>query len=508
MAILRWNINGTTGELAVNPGISLMEALHRLDAPVSFPCGGGHACGKCRVLAEGALSAMTNAERDLLAGAPEGTRLACFAQVDGDCSVTVRTERDDRIATDFSGGGTLEPIYDGALGAAFDIGTTTVVGYLFSRSSWRPLATVGQMNRQGRFGADVLSRIDYAHSHSVEPLRQLICTQLDEMLRELCAQAAVPTEQVSGLCVTGNTTMLHLAAGIDPYPLSQAPFTPETLFGGWYDLKLPSFPGVQAYLPRCISAYVGADITCSTLAANLPARPGTVLLVDVGTNGEMVLKTKDGDLYCCATAAGPAFEGAGISHGSSACSGAVSAVTVENGELHVTVIGGGEARSLCGSGLIDAAAALLETGAMDYRGRLRPELRQEGAPIAGTVCLTQADVRQLQLAKGAIRGGMDALLEDAGVSYDVLDEIVFCGGFGSYLNPVSAGAIGLIPPELASRTVAIGNGAGTGAGRILQDRTRLTAAANIVARARVVELSGSKSFQKRYIEAMNFPKPE
>ncbi len=504
MVSLIWRSGERSGTVPVKAGTGLIEAMRSTGLPLDFPCGGNHACGKCRVTASGELSAPSPEELALLGGASGGVRLACFAKILGDCFVTLPSQDGDRIETDyFPDTAPLEPIYSGDLGAAFDIGTTTVVGYLFSREEKRTLAVVGEMNRQSRYGADVLSRIDYASRNTVEPLQVLICRQLGDMLRRLCRDAGVEDSRVSGLCVTGNTTMLHLAAGLDPRSLSMAPFRPQSLFGTTLALGLPGFPGLPAYLPPCISAYVGADITCSILASGLLSQPGCVLLVDAGTNGEMALKTDRG-FYCCATAAGPAFEGAGISCGSSARTGAISQVSLEPGGLRCTVIGGGQAASLCGSGLIDAVACLLETGDIHPKGRIRPDRGGE-LLLSGDVRLTQRDIRQLQLAKGAIRGGIDTLLDAAGIGYGQLDGVILCGGFGSWMDPASAERIGLLPAGLARRTAAIGNAAGTGAGRILQSASLVEEAGRIAAVAQVVELSSSKLFQKRYIEAMNFP---
>ena len=498
MPRITWRAGAHSGTAEAEAGSPLMDALRALG--LSFPCGGRHTCGKCRVLASGALSEAGENERALLRGTPAGTRLACFVRVLGDCEIILPQRAGDRIETGSAVlDAPLDPIYKGAFGAAFDIGTTTVVGYLFSREKPEALAVAGEMNRQGRCGADVLSRIEFTLQNTVEPLRELICGQLSDLLVRLCRDAGIGKDQLSGLCVTGNTTMLHMAAGLDPRSLSQAPFTPQTLFGETWDLRLPDFPDLPAYLPRCVSAYVGADITCSILASGILRQPGRWLLVDVGTNGEMALKTGEG-LFCCATAAGPAFEGAGISCGSSACAGAISQVSLEDGALRCAVLDGGEAKTLCGSGLIDAVACLLR------RGDITPKGRTGGAlPLFGAVQLTQMDVRQLQLAKGAVRGGMDTLLHAAGLSYGQLDGIVLCGGFGSRLDPASAEAIGLLPAGMAEKTSAIGNAAGAGAGRILQSRPCLDEAARIPAMAHVVELSASKYFQKRYIQAMNFP---
>lgn len=470
---------------------------------MSMPCGGNHTCGKCRVWVEGGVEPPGERELALLGGSTE-QRLACFARVTGDCQVRTASAGGQQIAANYRPDEMpLSPIYDAPYGAAVDIGTTTVAAYLFSRNSAQPLAVGSEINRQRSYGADVLSRIAYCNEHTVAPLRDVIREQLDGMLTGLCRKAGIPPEALGGLCVTGNTTMLHLLAGLEPETLALAPFTAVSLFGDELPLPLPRFPGLRAYLPRCISAYVGADITCCILASGIASRRETVLLVDIGTNGEMALRTPEG-LVCTSTAAGPAFEGAGISSGMSARDGAVSSVWVQDGQVRWRTIGGGAAAGLCGSGLIDGVAALLETGVLASSGRMDPQYHG-AAPLGDSgVTITQGDVRQLQLAKGAIRGGMDALLHRCGVPYEALERILLCGGFGSYMNVRSAQAIGLIPPGMAERTVVLGNAAGIGAGYILQSAGRRTESVRIAELAEAIDLSTDSYFKKRYVEVMQF----
>lgn len=505
MALVTWRAGGKTGVCEVDTGTTLMEVLRRENVPLDFPCGGNHSCGKCRVVVDGGVDPLTEKERQLLGDAPVGIRLACFARVAGDCTVTVETARGSAIATDhFESDGDLTPLYDGDYGVAIDIGTTTIAAYLFSCHSKKPLAVCGEMNDQGRYGADVLTRIDYAAQNGVGGLQECICEQLGRMMAELCHNAGIDPAQLSGACITGNTTMLHLLTGLDPYSLSQAPFTPQSLFGHYEKLPIPGFSHLKCYLPRCISAYVGADITCSILASELLSKKGNVLMVDIGTNGEMALKSGE-RLLCCATAAGPAFEGAGISCGGPASEGAVSKVWLEEGKFVCSVLGGGEGKSICGSGLIDAIACMLENKTIEYRGRF-PKGAEPFAALTGNVRITLADVRQVQLAKGAIRGGIDTLLDAAGLTPEQLDGIILCGGFGSFLDPRSAEIIGLIPAGTAAKTTAIGNGAGTGAGWMLQSAQQVEESLRFVERAELIELSTSEVFKTQYIQAMNFPK--
>lgn len=498
-------IDRTEGALQVEvpQGATLLDALRAAGVVVPSPCGGNHSCGKCRVEAEGALAPVSKGEQDLLGG--EGLRLACFAQVMGDCRVRLPEQNHtDQIATDYRADSARpDPIYPSGWGVAIDIGTTTVVGYLFSHSGGQPLAIQGEMNRQQAYGADVLTRILYCNEHTVTPLRDLIREQIAGLLSGLCQTAGIKPGDLSGLCITGNTTMLHILDGLAPGSLAMAPFTPQSLFGGYYNLDLPGFPGLSAYLPPCISAYVGADITCSILTSGIAEQEGTVLLVDIGTNGEMALRTA-GRLVCCSTAAGPAFEGAGISAGVSAHSGAINSVHAQDGALAYSTIDNTPPVGICGSGLIEAAAAMLELGFINRKGRMDSGFHG-AVPIGdSTVSITQSDIRQLQLAKGAIRGGMDTLLSECGVPYSGLERIILCGGFGSYLNPIAAEKIGLIPPGTAVKTTAIGNAAGAGAGRILQHAGRRLEAVRIAEAAQTIDLTCSVHFRNRYIEAMGF----
>lgn len=491
-------------DVEILPQESLLHALQRSGVSISFPCAGNHTCGKCRMRAQGALSPMGEEEHELLKDAQEGIRLACFTLAEGDCAVYLPGGGGDTIASNYTADSeTGRPVYRDGYGAAFDIGTTTVVGYLFHENGDEPLAVLGELNRQQPYGSNVLSRIDYCNTHTVQPLCALIRGQLADMLRALCNRAGVPAEEIRATVATGNTAMMHILAGLEPGSLALAPFTPQSLFDCWLDLGLDGFAGVQTYIPPCISSYVGADITCSILYSGITRKKENLLLVDIGTNGEMALQTPD-RMVCCATAAGPAFEGAGISCGSNARTGAIQSVRVNDGAVEYTTIGGGQAQSICGSGLVDAAAALLSLGVIDRSGRM--DKRYAGTAGIGEsgVSLTQGDIRELQLAKAAIRGGMDTLLHECSLSYEALSRIILCGGFGSSIQPQSAAQIGLIPYAMSGRTLAIGNAAGIGAGYILQSIDRLEEARRIAQRAQTVELATHPYFLERFIEVMAF----
>lgn len=506
MAKLTYYWNDEEHTINVTEGTRLFDVLQQEDLDMSFPCNGTKRCGKCRVHATGSLSEVGDIERRMLGtNAPADLRLACFSEILGDVSVVIPPKaEDDRISLRFSKIiQHLDPIYDGNYGFAVDIGTTTVVAYLFCKESLWALAYDGYMNEQQRYGADVLSRIDYANQNGVAPLREAIRGQLSKLFLELCEKANVSPNDLSVAVITGNTVMLHLLMGLEPRSLAMAPFNLMSYFGNYEDLEISGFEHMRVYLPRCISAYIGADITCSILAADLINLPDNTLLVDIGTNGEIVLKS-DGRLICCSTAAGPAFEGAGISMGMSAKTGAISKVWAEDERLCYSTISGGQPVGICGSGLIDVIGAARELGIINEKGKIVSGDKAFEIGNSG-VLITQDDIRELQMAKAAICAGIDTLMELRGIEAHMLTELILCGGFGSFLDPLSAATIGMIPWTLREKTRAIGNGAGAGASMILQHKESRSLANYLAKEAEVVELSFSKSFSKRYVKAMYFP---
>lgn len=468
--------------------ILLADALADAGFPIDQPCGGNGTCGKCKVRAAGVLSALTAAEQGRLSAEEQanGTRLACQAYAIGDTTIYYTTKKG---AVQGVTGGVMpefsrEPLSGDkpGHGIAIDIGTTTIAAYLYKLPECECVKTLCEQNRQTQFGADVISRIQYVQEHGGTALTDTVRTQLADMTRTL---TDVPPELA---VVTGNTTMLHFLTGLDARGIAVSPFTPQSLFGEWRG---------PAYLPRCMSAYVGADITTAVLASDM-TRNTTSFLVDVGTNGEMAL-WHDGRLYCCSTAAGPAFEGAGISCGMLASEGAVNHVYIEDGKVQYDTIGGVPARGICGTGLIDAVGCMLELGVLDETGYV-----EEPFCICEGVSLTAQDIRAVQLAKAAISAGVDTLLHECGVTCAQLDAFYIAGGFGAYIDKHSAAKIGLIPHEAVDKVSAIGNAAGAGASMILQSRSMLERSEQLARDAHVVELSASPFFMERYIDNMMF----
>ena len=486
---------------------SLRSLLLEAGLPFPMPCGGNHTCGKCKVRCAGQLAPPCAEEAERLS--PEersqGIRLACYVQVLGDASVWLPEQEVDTLSAVVLPAHTLRKK---GWGLAVDIGTTTVAAQLYRLEDGRIYGEALGANEQAGFGADVISRIEHSNQHGVAPLTECIHQQLERMAASCMAQAGVSALDCA--VVTGNTTMLHFWEGLDPRGIAVAPFVPVSLFGGPGACTLG---GVPPYLPPCLGAYVGADITCAVLASGLMDHPEeTALLIDLGTNGEIVL-AHGGTLYCASTAMGPAFEGAGLSCGMQAAPGAITAIRPDGrGGVTVEVLGSGAAEGLCGSGVLDAAAALLELGIMDETGLLDDEApgitqREELSAwqIPGTqVFLTQKDIRQIQLAKAAVCAGICTLLEEAGLTPEAVDRLYIAGGFGHHMNRDSTARIGLFPPVLAPRARVLGNAALAGAAAVLLDEAFLDTLSAIRSRAREIPLSGNRLFSEYYMEHMLF----
>lgn len=474
--------------IQTEPGRRISDILRAQGIGIVSPCGGRGVCGKCAVMLKGRVSPPGPAERKA------GVRLACQAVLQGDAEVIL--PREQIMEGIELGSGSLTPVdpMDGPYGAAADIGTTTIALNLYDLQSGECLSRCGMPNPQTSVAADVMSRIGSAMAGGGELLREQVSGGINTLLAQACSLAGIDSARVGSMVCTGNTTMLYLLTGRDPSPLSHAPFEADHLF----DETLTLFDR-KTYLPPCMHAFVGADTTCAVLASGLCGEKGTVLLCDVGTNGEIVL-WKDGELLVTSTAAGPAFEGAGISCGCGSVRGAIDSVSLEDGELKVHVIGEENAAGICGSGLIDAVAAALETGIVDETGCMEEDYFE----LSPAVRLLPADIRAVQLAKAAIAAGIDTLLEDAGIRARDIDVFYIAGGFGSHLNTKSAAAIGLFPESLASRAIPLGNAALSGAAQLLLDRGAQKQAGEIAGRARHVNLGGDARFNRNYMERMMF----
>ena len=435
----------------------------------------------------------------------------------------------DHTLIDFEAGDTTSR----CCGAAFDIGTTTLVGSLVDLNSGEELAIVSGMNPQVSYGDDVLSRINHASTKpgGLNQLRDEIINVVNSMLCELSAQAGVRLENVYELAFAGNTTMQHLLCGLDVAQLGQSPFAPTCARGmllGAAELGLNIHPRANAYVFPVIGGFVGGDTVAGILATRLLEQESPSLMVDIGTNGEIVLNV-DGKLWASSTAAGPAFEGARILCGMRASAGAIEKVLLD-GDVHSSVIGNASPIGICGSGLIDAAAELLRVGIVSPEGRMLPadelpdglndNLRRrvrcgdndqmsfvlhEGE-ASSQVVLTQRDIRELQLASGAIRAGITILLKQAGLRTSDLKRVLIAGGFGSFIRRNHAQRIGLLPPDIDHRKIHyVGNTSLGGARWALLSTKARDHAEELARMTQHVELSQDMDFQMTFAECMIFP---
>lgn len=467
----------------------LSALLAQAGVSPSQPCGGRGICGKCAVALTGDVSAPNAAELRC------GVRLACQAIVSGDAEVTLPLQTP---MTQIEGGSTADlpphaPMR-GRFGAAIDIGTTTIALLLYELTYGRCLGAASMMNPQTSIAADVIGRIDAAMKGRASELQQQIDTAIRTMLASSCAQAEVNVSDVESLVITGNTTMLYLLTGRDPTPLSRAPFEADCFFGAEAQQL-----SRHTYLPTCLHAFVGADTACALLASGMTQRSETSLLCDVGTNGELALWHR-GRLYIASTAAGPAFEGAGISCGCSSVLGAIDRVEIVDGEIRCHTIGDKRAIGICGSGLLDAIAVMLDRVDMDETGFLE----DDEFSLSDGITLQQRDIRAVQLAKAATHAGIMSLLSAAGCAPDEVATLYLAGGFGSHLNIRSAVRIGLIPEELADRVCVIGNAALDGAAMLLMDTSARDLIADMGRTVQHVRLDGNPEFADLYVEAMMF----
>lgn len=500
--MVKVTINGKCVQLP--RGVRLSQAL---EPSVSMPCGGRGRCGKCRVKAYGALSPLTSEEKKMLSAEEiaAGIRLACCARAEGDVRLeTVAAGIVSQICIESPGcWHAPEPLFS-HLGAAVDVGTTTLAAQLYSRDGL--VAAAAAPNPQAAFGADVITRIGYAMEGGAKTAANCVRKAINDLLRNMCGSIGKSQEDIDGLVITGNTAMLYLLTMEDPRPLSAAPFDTKERFGKSVTaaaLGLVCAPKTEVYLPRCISAFVGADITMALLASDICDKE-TAMLVDIGTNGEMVLQC-GGTLLCCSTAAGPAFEGANLSQGMQGGTGAIDHAKVENGSMRVYTIDNAEAVGICGSGIVDVLACLLKLERLDETGML-----DEGKgryAITESVAITQEDVRQVQLAKSAISAGLETLLHLGGVRSEEVSLLEVAGGFGSFLDLDSAGEIGLLPACLCARSRVLGNAALAGAAMLLGDRKLLEKSSALADSVKTVDLSTNAWFMDAYMKNMFFPVP-
>lgn len=467
---------------------TVQQVLEQGGISMAHPCGGMGTCGKCAIEVLGDISLPDSAELNA------GYRLSCRTRLYGDAIVTLKSKSDSAslIAEGFAEN--IEPSKNvtDKIGAAVDIGTTTIALSVYDLATGTCLSTKSALNPQSVISADVIGRIDAAINGKLSVMQDMLIS----CIRALAEDTGY-FDRIDTWCLTGNTTMLYLLCGKNPQSFAVAPYVADHLFG-----EEITFLGKPAFLPSCMHAFVGADITCAVLASGMTGMTGTTgtaLLCDIGTNGEIGL-WKGGTLYVTSTAAGPVFEGAGISCGCQSVAGAIEEVKLNANRLSVKTIGAAKPVGLCGSGVIDAIACLLENGTVEETGTMEPEevLLCEG------VFINRQDIRNVQLAKAAIAAGIRTLLEVTETSEEEISVFYLAGGFGKHLNLDSALRIGLFPATLRNKVSVLGNAALRGAASMLTNEAMKETARTVAGEAKYLSLPDNPAFSKNYIEELSF----
>jgi uncharacterized 2Fe-2S/4Fe-4S cluster protein (DUF4445 family) len=598
-------------EVHVPVGTLVSKAAISAGSPIETTCGSAGICGKCRIIADGAMSEPDASELHLLSKEDlnSGFRLACRARIAGDIVITIPSSSRSLLQKILSAGMlrevqlepgvtkvhlalpqpslederaeferiadaltlrdinlraelrlirnlseeirkakydvtavvsddtliALEPgdTTDANYGIAFDLGSTTIVGYLMDLSTGQELAIASAMNPQMTYGDDLISRIKFAATehNGLELLRAAAVDTINRIIRQTAEIADIRPENIYEATIVGNTCMTHIFMGIDPGSLGQSPYVPTVCAGvteSAEQLGIEVCPGARIHILPSVAGFVGADLVGVLLAGVWEDDGRTRLAVDIGTNGEMALR-HNGKTYACSAAAGPAFEGARISCGMRGSPGAIDSVEIDD-DVRITTIESLPAAGLCGSGLIDAIAGLLDAGLLDDTGRLLDPDEVTGAPdkirarlveVEGErafelaiarqsatrqpILLLQRDIRQLQLAKGSMRAAIETLLKIADARPTDISEILLAGAFGNYIRKESAMRIGLVPAIALDKINPVGNAAGAGARLALLSRREHQRAGRIARDIIHVELANHPAYQNEFMDQMMFP---
>ncbi len=517
-------------QIFIHASATLLEAAGQAGIILNTACGGRGTCKKCLVYLEPdhrqVLACQHRIQSDLKVSIPVESRY--FEQQILEHGIEAKIEPSLTIYEELRKKTVAEKIF----GLAVDIGTTTVVAKLINMADGKCLATESVLNPQTRYGDDVISRIAYAQNAEIlTQLHKAIIYCIYDLIAELCEKASIDMDDIYEICVVGNTTMNHIFLKFPITQLGQAPYKAHSLDA--HDspaeqLGIKINPRGNIHTVENIAGFVGSDTTAVALATGIDSADKVTLIVDIGTNGEIVLGTKD-KLYAASCAAGPALEGARISYGSRAAVGAIEAVVVGQDDIDLDVIGNCPPRSICGSGLIDAVAVLLDLGIIDVTGRFnQPGTLRDMLPpaiisriikhneqlsfiLSGAanvseriVVLTQKDIRQMQLAKAAIQAGIKILMRKLGIKDADIEQIFLAGAFGNYIRPKSALQIGLLPAGNTQRIHFIGNAAASGAQMLLLSRQSRDHACELARKIEYVEIAHEPDFQDIYADCMRF----
>ncbi|MFV0528569.1 MAG: ASKHA domain-containing protein [Lachnospiraceae bacterium] len=483
--------------IEVEENTTLLQAQIMAGLNPNAPCGGAGTCGKCKV--------------NILSGDVTGVHRSCQIKVRADLEVdTASTESGHSLLVKGSTREvTLEPLElippvaasKPWYMVAFDVGTTSVVGYLLDGRTGQQIDTMSMLNPQAQFGADVIMRSNYVLEHEDTKLTEVIRTALNSIIATLTQKQSHTPEDVYQVAFVGNTCMHHLFLGISPQSLVLAPYKPALLGSLTVDASVYGISintrGKLLVLP-VIDGFVGADTVGCLVATDFEHKEKITLMIDIGTNGELVLGNKD-KMVSSSTAAGPAFEGAKITCGMRGAAGAIDHVDMKDGKLFFTVIGDCKPIGICGSGLMDAIAMLVREGIVDESGHL-----EETYYLTEDVFINQKDVREVQLAKAAIAAGITLMSEYLNIEVEDIEEVLIAGAFGNYMNSDSACDIGLLPEVLRDRIIPIGNAAGEGAKIALLNHNEFLNTDALTEKVNFLELATVPKFQDIFVDQLAF----
>ncbi|MBU3092730.1 DUF4445 domain-containing protein [Clostridium sp. CF011] len=545
--------------ISVEVGTTILQAARLAGVVIESPCNAAVTCGKCKVKLDNISikNVISNGVHHLSKEEVKaGFVLSCATKVIGDVLVEVTRKEQNESLKILNHGKSFEfkinpiikkkyfddegvtRVYSGEqiigieanntenknFGVVVDIGTTTMVASLIDLFNGVEISSTSCLNPQAIHAQDVLSRIKFASEEKgLNTMYSGVTREIKNMISEISKNAGIANENIYEVILSGNTCMLHLATNINPSSLGRYPYTPK-IFGGnhvealHHDFNISPFGLI--YLPPIISAYVGSDITSGILAAKLYEKDGVTLFVDIGTNGEMVLSL-DGELSAASTAAGPAFEGMNITHGMRASNGAIEFFNIEDdGNITVKTIGDDKAIGICGSGLLDIVGELVKHGVIKKNGKFVDTDKEEVKPllkekivkhegktvfkITDKVYLSQKDIRQVQLAKGAVRAGIEFLLRSKDITANKVDKVLIAGSFGYHLRAKSLINIGLLPLELEDKIDFVGNTSKSGGQIFLLNKSYRKEMETVVKKVDIIELSNYEDFDKVFVQSLSF----
>jgi len=508
-----------TYTLMVKEKESILDALMAKDASFTAVCGGTGKCGKCKIkVLDGYLPVTPSDTRHFTEDElKDGMRISCRAYPTEPIQIEIKFKEESafQVLTEYEQSETQEVIYseDDTFGIAIDIGTTTIAMQLLSMESGNVLASFSTINHQRSYGADVISRILASVGGKKEELQRSICQDLVKGIRQLTAKAGVEPGRIKEVIIAGNTTMGHLLMGYDCKGLGEYPFTPvniKQITDTYSNLLADDFLEATVHLMPGISTFVGGDIAAGLYACDVDQKEEYALLIDLGTNGEIALGNKN-KIMVTSTAAGPAFEGGNITFGVGSIEGAISGVVIEGGQVNIKTIGDKAPVGICGTGVLEAVAELLKADLADETGCLADDYFDDGFLLAtaedGTeIVINQQDIREIQLAKAAVRGGIETLFLRYGISKEEVSKVYLAGGFGFKLDCQKAIEIGMIPEVFGDKIEAVGNSSLGGAVKFLLSEEERERVRCIGDNAEEINLSADKDFNQFYMDYMYFEK--